>query len=78
MMQYPEMAFNGRAIYSRTTKEVEKSAIELLNFVEEKKRKEGDVALGFDIEWKPTFKRGQFSVNQMILQIFFEKMILVS
>lgn len=64
-MQYPEMSFKGRVIYSRTINEVEKSAVELLNFVEEKKRKEGNVALGFDIEWKPTFRRGQFNVNRI-------------
>jgi len=29
---------------------VEKSAVELINLFEEKKRKEGHVALGFDIE----------------------------
>lgn len=63
VMQYPEMSFKGRVIYSRTINEVEKSAVELLNFVEEKKRKEGNVALGFDIEWKPTFRRGQFNVS---------------
>ncbi|KAF3666906.1 putative transcription factor bHLH62-like [Capsicum annuum] len=57
VMQYPEMTFKGRVIYSRTTKEVEKSAVALFNFVEEKKRNEGHVALGFDIEWKPTFRR---------------------
>lgn len=57
------MAFKGRVIYSRTIKEVEKSAVELLKFVEEKKRKEGHVALGFDIEWKPTFRRGQFTTE---------------
>ncbi|KAM3249763.1 Werner Syndrome-like exonuclease isoform X2 [Capsicum annuum] len=65
VMQYPEMTFKGRVIYSRTTKEVEKSAVALFNFVEEKKRNEGHVALGFDIEWKPTFRRGQFKLQRV-------------
>ncbi|KAM3327204.1 Werner Syndrome-like exonuclease isoform X2 [Capsicum chacoense] len=65
VMQYPEMTFKGRVVYSRTTKEVEKSAVELFNFVEEKKRNEGHVALGFDIEWKPTFRRGQFKLQRV-------------
>uniref|UniRef100_A0A0V0IC86 3'-5' exonuclease n=2 Tax=Solanum chacoense TaxID=4108 RepID=A0A0V0IC86_SOLCH len=73
VMQYPEMTFKGRVIYSRTIKEVEKSAVELLNFVEEKKRKEGDVALGFDIEWKPSFRRGVPPGKAAVMQICGDK-----
>lgn len=73
VMQYPEMTFKGRVIYSRTTKEVEKSAVELFNFVEEKKRKEGQVALGFDIEWKPTFRRGVATGKAAVMQICGDK-----
>ncbi|MCD9558556.1 hypothetical protein HAX54_015961 [Datura stramonium] len=73
VMQYPEMTFKGRVIYSRTTKEVEKSAVELFNFVEEKKRKEGHVALGFDIEWKPTFRRGVAPGKTAVMQICGDK-----
>ncbi|KAJ8530766.1 hypothetical protein K7X08_023647 [Anisodus acutangulus] len=73
VMQYPEMTFKGRVIYSRTTKEVEQSAVELFNFVEEKKRKEGHVALGFDIEWKPTFRRGVPPGKAAVMQICGDK-----
>ncbi|XP_004247884.1 3'-5' exonuclease isoform X2 [Solanum lycopersicum] len=73
VMQYPEMSFKGRVIYSRTINEVEKSAVELLNFVEEKKRKEGNVALGFDIEWKPTFRRGVPPGKAAVMQICGDK-----
>ncbi|XP_055813923.1 3'-5' exonuclease isoform X2 [Solanum dulcamara] len=73
VMQYPEMAFKGRVIYSRTIKEVEKSAVEMLKFVEEKKRKEGHVALGFDIEWKPTFRRGVPPGKAAVMQICGDK-----
>nr|XP_016438658.1 PREDICTED: Werner Syndrome-like exonuclease isoform X2 [Nicotiana tabacum] len=69
VMQYPEISFKGRIIYSRTTKEVEKSAVELLNFVEEKKRKEGHVALGFDIEWRPSFRKGVAPGKAAVMQI---------
>ncbi|KAK4341527.1 hypothetical protein RND71_040028 [Anisodus tanguticus] len=73
VMQYPEMTFKGHVIYSRTTKEVEQSAVELFNFVEEKKRKEGHVALGFDIEWKPTFRRGVPPGKAAVMQICGDK-----
>ncbi|TMW85914.1 hypothetical protein EJD97_022276 [Solanum chilense] len=73
VMQYPEMSFKGRVIYSRTINEVEKSAAELFNFVEEKKRKEGNVALGFDIEWKPTFRRGVPPGKAAVMQICGDK-----
>ncbi|CAN4090860.1 unnamed protein product [Withania somnifera] len=73
VIQYPEMTFKGRVIYSRTTKEVEKSAVELFNFVEERKRKEGHVALGFDIEWKPTFRRGVAPGKAAVMQICADK-----
>ncbi|XP_016566156.1 Werner Syndrome-like exonuclease isoform X4 [Capsicum annuum] len=73
VMQYPEMTFKGRVIYSRTTKEVEKSAVALFNFVEEKKRNEGHVALGFDIEWKPTFRRGVPPGKAAVMQICGDK-----
>ncbi|XP_060180922.1 3'-5' exonuclease isoform X3 [Lycium barbarum] len=73
VMQYPEITFKGRVIYSRTTREVEKSAVELFNFVEEKKRKEGHVALGFDIEWKPTFRRGAPTGKAAVMQICGDK-----
>lgn len=57
-MKYPELAFKGQTVYSRTLVEVEKSVEELLNFVQAKKEKEGKAVLGFDIEWRPTFIRG--------------------
>nr|GMD85338.1 Werner Syndrome-like exonuclease isoform X2 [Ipomoea batatas] len=58
--RFPALGFRGRVVYSRTAVEAEKSAAELLNFIETRKRAEGVVALGFDIEWKPTFKRGRY------------------
>ena len=42
---------------SRTANDVDRAAIKLLKFVEAKKREREQIALGFDIEWKPTFRR---------------------
>ena len=57
-MIYPVLKFGGRVTYSRTTVEVEKAAMEILKTVNAKKNELGQNAVGFDIEWKPTFKRG--------------------
>lgn len=53
------MKFGGLITYSRTAFEVEAAARELLKTFEAKKTEVGQAALGFDIEWRPTFKRGQ-------------------
>lgn len=60
LVRLPILAFRGRVIYSRTKDEVEKSAAELLHVIEEKRRQEESVALGFDTEWKPSFVKGRF------------------
>ena len=57
-VRLPEMKFSGRINYSRTANDVNRAAIELLKIVETKNRETGQIALGFDIEWKPTFRRG--------------------
>ncbi|CAA0838637.1 Werner Syndrome-like exonuclease, partial [Striga hermonthica] len=61
--------YGGRIIYSRTVQEVEKAAEELLDFVETKKRKEGECILGIDIEWKPSFIRGVSPGKAAVMQI---------
>lgn len=53
------MKFGGRILYSQTSIEVEKAANELLRNLEVGKSESGQVVLGLDIEWRPTFKRGQ-------------------
>lgn len=55
---YPEVSFQGKIVYSKTAFEVDRASKELLKFVQAKKREGGHIVLGFDIEWKPTFKRG--------------------
>ncbi|KAL6499281.1 hypothetical protein OROHE_025944 [Orobanche hederae] len=66
---YQEMKFGGRIVYSRTAEEVEKAAVELLQFIEAKKRKEGECILGLDIEWRPTFRRGVAPGKAAVMQI---------
>jgi hypothetical protein len=56
--RYPALKFGGRIVYSRTATEVEKAAEELLKNLEAEKRESGQVVLGFDIEWRPSFRRG--------------------
>lgn len=55
---YPEVSFQGNIVYSRTASEVDRASKELLKFVQAKKGEADHIILGFDIEWKPTFKRG--------------------
>ncbi|KAM7511845.1 hypothetical protein LguiB_010720 [Lonicera macranthoides] len=69
MMKYPEMTFGGQIEYSRTVCEVEKATNDLLDFVEAKKKQVGRAVLGFDIEWKPTFRRGIPPGKAAVMQI---------
>lgn len=73
MMRYPKITFGGKIVYSRTVSEVEKASEELLKFVEAKKRGAGHTVLGFDIEWKPTFKRGVKPGKAAVMQICGDK-----
>ncbi|XP_048235642.1 Werner Syndrome-like exonuclease isoform X2 [Ricinus communis] len=66
-VRYPALKFGGRIFYSRTREDVEKAARELLRSIE-CQRKE-TVALGFDIEWKPTFKRGVLPGKTAVMQL---------
>ncbi|KAB1213580.1 Werner Syndrome-like exonuclease [Morella rubra] len=68
-MRYPVMRFGGRILYSRTAIEVDKAAKELLQNLEAGKRESGHVVLGFDIEWRPTFKRGVSPGKAAVMQI---------
>ncbi|KAK9901442.1 hypothetical protein M0R45_002126 [Rubus argutus] len=68
-MGYPTMTFEGQITYSRTAVEVEKAAMEVLKTLEAKKNEMDKNAVGFDIEWKPTFKRGVPPGKVAVLQI---------
>ncbi|KAJ0957875.1 putative DNA helicase [Helianthus annuus] len=68
-MRYPAMTFKGHIVYSRTFSEVEKAADELLRFVETKNSDGSRAAIGFDIEWRPSFKKGVAQSKAAVLQI---------
>ncbi|KAI3826619.1 hypothetical protein L1987_00668 [Smallanthus sonchifolius] len=68
-MRYPAMTFKGHIVYSRTFSEVEKAADELLKFVEAKNSDGNRAAIGFDIEWRPIFKKGVGQSKAAFLQI---------
>ncbi|XP_051128093.1 3'-5' exonuclease [Andrographis paniculata] len=66
---FPDIKFCGHIIYKRTMEEMERAAMELLAFVETKKREDGQCVLGLDIEWRPTFKRGVAPGKAAVMQI---------
>ncbi|KAF8402155.1 hypothetical protein HHK36_013107 [Tetracentron sinense] len=68
-MRYPTMNFGGQIIYCRTVTEVERATMELLEIIEAKKRNMDEVFLGFDIEWRPTFRRGAACRKAAVMQI---------
>ncbi|GKV28652.1 hypothetical protein SLEP1_g37673 [Rubroshorea leprosula] len=68
-MRYPVLRFGGSILYSRTTKDVEKAATELLQCLKAKKNEAGQVSVGFDIEWKPSFRRGIMPGKAAVMQI---------
>lgn len=59
-MRLPKMNFGGHIIYCRTASEVEKATAQLSKIVEAKRKEMEQVVFGFDIEWRPTFKKGWF------------------
>ncbi|KAL6342667.1 hypothetical protein AAG906_013073 [Vitis piasezkii] len=68
-MRLPKMNFGGHVVYSRTVTEVEKATAELLKIVETKKKEMGQAILGFDIEWRPTFRKGVSQGKAAVMQI---------
>ncbi|KAJ0034602.1 hypothetical protein Pint_25510 [Pistacia integerrima] len=68
-MKYQTLSFGGQILYSRTSVEVEKAAVELLQVLEAKKKETDQVAIGFDIEWRPSFRRGVLPGKAAVMQI---------
>jgi len=66
-MRLPAIKFSGRIMYSRTFDSVEKAAAKLLQALDVKNREIMQIAIGFDIEWKPSFTKGCFSVFSQFL-----------
>lgn len=61
------MRFGGRILYSKTANEVDKRAMQLLKALETKRDQSGKAIVGFDIEWRPSFRKGTY----MLLSIVF-------
>ncbi|XP_027334434.1 Werner Syndrome-like exonuclease isoform X2 [Abrus precatorius] len=68
-MRLPVMKFSGEIMYSRTFDDVEKAATKLLKILEDKKREMTRIAVGFDIEWRPTFRKGVPPGKVAVMQI---------
>nr|AFK40115.1 unknown [Lotus japonicus] len=68
-MRLPVMKFSGQITYSRSFDDVQKAVTKLLEFVEEKKRAMMRIAIGFDIEWRPSFVRGVPPGKVAVMQI---------
>ncbi|KAF3616754.1 Calmodulin [Capsicum annuum] len=65
-MQYLEMTFNVRVIYSKNTKEVEKFAVNLFNFVQEKKSM---LLLALTLNGSPLLEEVELQRWQMIVSL---------
>lgn len=59
--KYEVLKFGGRIVYCRTDSEVKNATMELLDKIKAK-NSAGQVPLGFDLEWKPSFTKGWFLV----------------
>jgi len=61
-MRFPAIKFSGRIMYSRTFDSVQKAVAKLLQALDVKNREIVQFAIGFDIEWKPSFTKGCVSI----------------
>ncbi|XP_010274075.1 PREDICTED: Werner Syndrome-like exonuclease isoform X1 [Nelumbo nucifera] len=68
-VRYPTINFGGEIVYSRTFHEVEKATMDLLKILDAKKKSMDQITLGFDIEWRPTFRRGEAPGKAAVFQI---------
>ncbi|KAG0459164.1 hypothetical protein HPP92_022292 [Vanilla planifolia] len=70
-MKLPTFTFSGHTVYSRTTAEVEKATTGIHDRIGCLKHNPNNeyVFLGFDLEWKPIFKRGEKQRKTAVLQI---------
>ncbi|KAJ0967212.1 hypothetical protein J5N97_024129 [Dioscorea zingiberensis] len=68
-VRHESFTFGGHIVYSRTVPEVEQAAMELLHKIKAKENNMEPVSLGFDIEWKPVFRRGEAPSKAAVMQI---------
>lgn len=58
------LQFKGRLVYSKTHSEVDAAVHDIWEMINSKRSLvEGNVAVGFDVEWKTSFRRGIFWKN---------------
>lgn len=58
---FPAMRFGGRILYSKTASEVDRRAMQLLKVLDTKRDHSGRAFIGFDIEWRPSFRKGIYA-----------------
>ncbi|KAJ1406604.1 Ribonuclease H-like superfamily [Sesbania bispinosa] len=68
-MRLPELKFSGQIMYSRTFDDVQNAITRLLKFLEEKKREMVQIAIGLDVEWRPSFQKGAPPNKVAVMQI---------
>ncbi|KAF3341762.1 Werner Syndrome-like exonuclease isoform X1 [Carex littledalei] len=66
--KYKVLKFGGRIVYCRTDSEVKNATMELLDKIKAK-NSAGRVPLGFDLEWKPSFRKGVGPGKTAVMQI---------
>lgn len=71
-VKYPAIKFGGQIVYSRTALEAEKATNELLRLIKSNTHAHSGnepFPMGLDIEWKPTFRRGERPRKAAVIQI---------
>lgn len=58
---FPAMRFGGKILYSKTASEVDRRAMQLLKVLDTKRDLSGRAFIGFDIEWRPSFRKGIYA-----------------
>lgn len=71
-VRYPSMLFKGRIIYARAAAEVEQAAQELSDKIFSMKQHMDHISLGFDIEWRPIFIKGEAQRKAAVMQLCLE------
>ncbi|KAK8935751.1 Werner Syndrome-like exonuclease [Platanthera zijinensis] len=63
-------SFGGRIVYSRTSAEAERATAEIFHKIEQLKHEaDEEISFGFDMEWRPTFKKEHTLRKTAVLQI---------
>ncbi|XP_022947132.1 Werner Syndrome-like exonuclease [Cucurbita moschata] len=68
-MRFPALKFGGRIVYSRTASEVDRASRELAKKINSMRKGMDQITIGFDIEWKPTFRRGVPPGKAAVMQL---------